>query len=183
MKVTLIRHTRVAVPKGTCYGFTDVPVADTFEMEAASTRERLQTIISTVGPIEVAYSSPLTRARCLAAYCGYVDAILDTRLKEMNMGQWEMRLYDEIAAVDPHILDWYQDYMHLRTTGGESFPDLYRRVASFFDELRQKRYKHVAIFAHGGVLACAGIYGGLFPAQEAFNHMTDYGGIEQITIE
>ena len=31
MKVTLIRHTKVDVPKGTCYGWSDVPVANSFE--------------------------------------------------------------------------------------------------------------------------------------------------------
>jgi hypothetical protein len=35
MKVTLIRHTRVGVPQGTCYGWSDVPLAETFEQEAA----------------------------------------------------------------------------------------------------------------------------------------------------
>ena len=41
MKVTLIRHTRVGVPKGTCYGWSDVPLAETFEEEAATTRKNL----------------------------------------------------------------------------------------------------------------------------------------------
>ena len=34
MDIVLIRHTSVGVPKGTCYGWSDVPVADTFETEA-----------------------------------------------------------------------------------------------------------------------------------------------------
>ena len=37
MEVILVRHTSVDVPKGTCYGQTDVPVAATFEVEAAAT--------------------------------------------------------------------------------------------------------------------------------------------------
>ena len=41
MKVTLIRHTKVEVPKGTCYGWSDIPVADTFMEEAAITKEKL----------------------------------------------------------------------------------------------------------------------------------------------
>ena len=38
MEVYMIRHTSVGVPKGTCYGWTDVPIADTFEQEAAETK-------------------------------------------------------------------------------------------------------------------------------------------------
>jgi alpha-ribazole phosphatase len=44
MKVILIRHTRVDVPKGTCYGWTDVPLADTFLKEAAITENNLEQI-------------------------------------------------------------------------------------------------------------------------------------------
>jgi alpha-ribazole phosphatase len=178
MKVTLIRHTKVGVPKGTCYGWSDVPVANTFLQEAAETKENLEPS----KPFDIIYSSPLTRARKLAAVCGYSHPQLDDRLKEMNMGDWEMRLYDDIAKEDPHILDWYNDYMHLAATGGESFPILYERVSNFLDELSNKPYNNVAIFAHGGVLICAGIYGKLFKKENAFENLTDYGGIETIEI-
>lgn len=43
----MIRHTSVGVPKGTCYGWSDVPVADTFEQEAAVTKENLKGIVLT----------------------------------------------------------------------------------------------------------------------------------------
>lgn len=33
MKLYLVRHTRVDVPSGICYGQTDVPLADSFETE------------------------------------------------------------------------------------------------------------------------------------------------------
>ena len=35
MKITLIRHTRVAVETGICYGWSDVGVAPSFETEAS----------------------------------------------------------------------------------------------------------------------------------------------------
>jgi alpha-ribazole phosphatase len=70
----------------------------------------------------------------------------------------------------------------LEATGGESFPILYQRVADFLDELKNKPYENVAIFAHGGVLICAGIYGKLFEKENAFENLIDYGGIETIEI-
>ena len=175
MQVTLVRHTRVDVPRGTCYGWSDVPCAATFEEEAARTRILLKGEV-----FDKVYTSPLSRARRLAAYCGWPDAQCDDRLKEMHMGEWEMKRYDEID--DPALQAWYADYMHLPTTGGESFPMLYARVASFLDELRLQPYERVGIFAHAGVLVCAGIYGGLFKQEDAFAHQVDYGGIEKIEI-
>ena len=176
MKVTLIRHTRVGVAPGTCYGWSDVPLADTFEEEAKQTSEALLSH----KPFDAVFSSPLSRAVRLANFCGYDNPMLDNRLKEMNMGDWEMKKYDEID--DPHLEEWYKDYMHLPTTNGESFPDLYRRVADFLDELRTKNYQHVAIFAHAGVLVCAGVYAGLFDVEDCFSHQAPYGGIEVIEI-
>ena len=70
MEVILVRHTSVDVPKGTCYGWTDVPVRDTFEQEAQATKHALEQFL----PLDKVYSSPLTRARKLAAYRGYPDA-------------------------------------------------------------------------------------------------------------
>lgn len=175
MKVTLIRHTSVAVPKGTCYGWSDVPVASTFEAEAHATRRRLEGKV-----FDQAYTSPLTRARMLAAYCGFPEAIADDRLMEMNMGEWEMQRYDEIR--DEALQRWYDDYMHLPATGGESFPMLHARVSAFLDELRQRPFRHVAIFAHGGVIVSAGIYAGLFGEKNAFSHSVPYGGILEMEI-
>ena len=44
MEVVMIRHTSVNVAKGTCYGWTDVPVSDTFEQEASITKSKLDGI-------------------------------------------------------------------------------------------------------------------------------------------
>ncbi|MBP3776073.1 MAG: alpha-ribazole phosphatase family protein [Prevotella sp.] len=176
MQVILIRHTSVDVPPGTCYGWTDVPTRDTFEQEAEITKHQLMTY----GKIDTAFSSPLTRALKLAAYCGFTDARIDDRLKEMNMGDWEMQRYEDIQ--DPYIEEWYQDYLHLPTPHGESFQMQCQRVAAFLDELKTMDYQRVSIFAHGGVLVAAGIYGKLFSEENAWDHLVSYGGIQCIDI-
>ena len=176
MEVVLVRHTSVDVPSGTCYGQTDVPVAATFAQEAATTKRELQQY----EPFDRVYSSPLTRARLLAAFCGYARPVLDSRLKEMDMGQWEMQRYDDIS--DPYLQQWYGDYLHLPTPGGESFTEQLARVSAFLDELRRQPYRRVAIFAHGGVLGCAAIYSGLYTLETAWDHLTPYGGIIKINL-
>ena len=129
MLLYLIRHTSVAVPRGTCYGWTDVPVSENFEAEAAACKQQLDGI-----RFDRVYTSPLTRARQLAAYCGYADAIVEPRMKEMHMGDWEMQRFDEIT--DPQLREYYENYLDSPTRNGESFQDLYRRVASFIEELK-----------------------------------------------
>lgn len=118
---------------------------------------------------------------CTPGYlCGYPDAERDDRLKELNFGDWEMHRFDEIA--DANLERWYADYLHVKATNGESFEDQYRRVAGFLDELRQKPYEQVAIFAHGGILLNAQIYAGIIKPEEAFGALTPYGGIVKIEL-
>lgn len=176
MEVLLVRHTSVAVPRGVCYGWSDVPLADSFEQEAAVTKSAIER----AGPIDAAFTSPLTRARTLATFCGFPHAVIDARLKEMNMGDWEMQPFDSIK--DKELQEWYDDYLHKPTKNGESFPMLFARVAGFLDWLRRQPYGRVAVFAHGGVLVCAGLYAGLFPPDGCFERLVPYGGIETVTL-
>ncbi len=176
MEIILVRHTNVALEKGTCYGWTDVELSKTFEQEALVTRKAL----SEHAPFDAAYSSPLSRATRLAAFCGYENAIIDPQLREMNMGDWEMQRYDEI--VDENLQRWYADYMNVRTTNGEGFPDLYARVSNFLNQLKTQPHRRVVVFAHGGVLICAGIFSGIFKREDAFKNLTPFGGLLKITI-
>ena len=175
MEIYLIRHTSVDVPPGTCYGITDVPLKDTFEAEAAVVRSRLEGL-----HFDCVYTSPLSRAARLAAWCGYPDAVRDDRLREMNMGQWEMQAFDSIA--DERLEQWYDDYLNVAPTGGESFSRMYDRVSAFLDGLRARPCRRAAVFAHGGVLVCARIYAGQVPMARAIQQLPPYGGIVRIDI-
>ena len=100
---------------------------------------------------------------------------------EINFGDWEMKKFDEIT--DPRLKEWYADYMNVRATNGESFTMQYQRVANFLDELKEKDYEQVAVFAHGGVLICAQLYAGIIKPEEAFSALTPYGGIVRLKLE
>ncbi len=176
MEVILIRHTAVDVPTGTCYGQTDVPLKSTFEEEAAVTKAALESC----GPIDYAYTSPLSRCTRLAAYCGYADAERDPRILELNFGEWEMMLFDDIS--DPHLQEWYADHINTPVSGGESFMMQYLRVSNFLDELRTKPWQRVAVFAHGGVLVSAQVYAGLVTPETAFAALPPFGGLVRITL-
>ena len=173
MDIFLIRHTSVDVPAGTCYGQTDVPLKPSFEAEAAMVKKKLDRYA-----FDAVYTSPLSRCTRLATYCGYPEALRDDRLKEMHMGDWEMQRFD--AITDPRIQEWYDDYLHVPTTNGESYQDLFGRVASFLDEVCRLSFERIAVFAHGGVLMSAQIYAGTILPEEALRNLTPYGGIVRI---
>lgn len=176
MKVYLVRHTSVDVPSGTCYGQTDVPLRASFEEEAAVCKEAIR---RTGIDFARVYASPLSRCTRLAAYCGFPDAERDDRLKEMYMGKWEMQRFDEIT--DPRIQEWYQDYLRVRTTGGESFMDVLARVSDFLDHL-DRTSGPVLIFAHGGVLVAAQVYAGKVKLEDAMQALPPYGGMVEIDL-
>ncbi len=175
MELTLIRHTSVAVEPGICYGFTDIEVADSFSTEAEKVKQQIAAL-----PFEQVFCSPLKRCIKLAAYCGFPSPVTDCRLKEMNFGKWEMQKWDEIQ--DPLLSKWYEDWLHLSATEGESFLDLHRRVTDFLNEIRQKNWQKVCIFTHGGVIACAKVYAGLSSLANAFSEPASYGSIHHLSV-
>ncbi|MDR1918231.1 MAG: alpha-ribazole phosphatase [Tannerellaceae bacterium] len=175
MKITLIRHTSVDVPPGMCYGQTDVPLKASFEQEAELVAQALQGL-----SFDKVFTSPLSRCVRLADYCGYAGAQRDDRLKELNFGRWEMQAFEEID--DPHLQVWMDDYFNVPTPDGESFRMQLERLIDFFEDLKDQPYRHVAIFAHGGILTCAQLYSGDINLQEAFAIQTPYGGIVNILI-
>lgn len=179
MKVTLVRHTSVNVPRGVCYGQTDVPLNSTFMQEAGVVRDKLRSIAEE-SPFDEVYTSPLSRCTRLADYCGYPHAVRDRRLLELDFGEWEMVAFDENK--DARLRLWYDDYIHVAPTGGESFIMQYQRVSGFLEDLKKKPHNHILVFAHGGILICAQIYAGLLNIKDGFGRLPVYGECIEIAI-
>lgn len=147
MKITLVRHTSLAIAPNICYGQTDVDVSANFEQE----RTRLQQKLSTY-QFDAVYTSPLQRCHKLALAITQNQAIqLDDRLKELHFGDWEMQAWDDIPQ---EVLDiWVKDYANFSPPGGETFKDLHGRATSFVTEMRQHFHdKHVLAVTHGGLI-------------------------------
>lgn len=172
MEIYFIRHTSVAVPKGTCYGRTDVPLSDTFEQEASFTKSMLDGI-----PFDKTFTSPLTRAVRLASFCGFPDAEQDARVLELDFGEWEMKGYDDLYKNDPRFRFWCDHHITQHTPGGECVMDMFRRVKDFIDNVRQMKYHRVAVFCHGGVLALARVVAGEVSLEQAFEDVPSYGSV------
>ncbi|WP_297072299.1 alpha-ribazole phosphatase family protein [uncultured Duncaniella sp.] len=184
MKLVFIRHTSVAVPRGVCYGQSDVPLAGGFPDEAVIVKRNLEKY-----SFDAVYSSPLSRCLKLAAYCGYDTPILDSRLMEMNFGDWEMKRYDEIT--DSRLQLWYDDFLNVPATGGESSMQQRARFLDFISDLRTKHFSNdnpilsnttIAIFTHGGIIihAFATLRG--MSDTEAFASQPTYGEIVEMEV-
>ena len=176
MKVTLVRHTRVAVPPEMCYGNSDVDVASTFEQEAAEVLSGLRG-----QAFDAVFTSPLQRCRKLATYCGYPDAMPDDRLKELNFGDWEGQLWHEIT--DPLLENWYTYWMDTPAGGAESFLDQYSRVSAFLDEVKERKYRHICLFIHRGTIEAILVYVGQLNLNQAFARPMDFGVRFTVEIE
>ncbi len=147
MKLTLVRHTSVDVPKGICYGITNVPLAPTFRSELKQVWENLG-----ARNFEAIFSSPLTRCTTLAsAIISEQDIQIDSRLTELDFGNWEMVGWNDIFE-SMEGKNWFADYVNTRCPNGESFNDLILRGESFLEDLQQTTYTQILIFTHAGII-------------------------------
>lgn len=172
MKLYLIRHTSVDVPKGVCYGYSNVGLKSSFPQEADKVLQGIEGL-----DFDAVFSSPLSRCTRLAHYCDFKKAILDVRLKELNFGDWEMKAWDEIK--DPNLENWYQDWLNNPATNGESFMNQYQRFSSFMADLPPKA-NNIAVFTHGGIINCARVYAGTATFENVFDDTPDYGSVVEL---
>lgn len=168
MEVYIVRHTKVAVNKGICYGQTDVDLADSFREEIEQLKKQLPTDFDKV------YSSPLQRCKTLAEQFSS-SIIFDDRLKEMHFGDWELKAWNDIPKEE--IQPWYDDFVSTETPNGDSFENLYLRCSSFLDELRKQNYDKILIVTHGGIVRSTWAYLLDIPLKNTFKLPLDYGEI------
>ena len=179
MTIYLIRHTAVDAT-GICYGHHDVPLADTFAIEAAQLRAKLP-------PAPAAgyraHSSPATRCLALAAEFA-AEIKTDERLREMNFGAWENRPWNDLPAAE--TTPWMADYVTLAPPGGETFGAVQARAAAFLAELATAGAAEeppVLVFTHGGTIRalvchCLGI-----PLGNAFQLRIDFASVTRLQLQ
>ena len=147
MKLTLIRHTRLQVPEGVCYGQSDIDVSASFHSELAQVTQKL------AGEnIDAVYASPLQRCSKLAHALGFAgDIIHDDRLKELHFGDWEMQAWSDIPR---ELFDvWAQNYAEMAPPNGETFAELQQRGVMFIEEcLQLHANQHLLVVTHGGMI-------------------------------
>ncbi|PZX92833.1 alpha-ribazole phosphatase [Flavobacterium aquariorum] len=171
MEVYLVRHTETVCEKGICYGQSDVGIREPYDTV-------FESILNQLPSDAILYSSPLQRCVILANHIKEntkIESIIeDTRLMEMNFGDWELKRWD---AIPREVLDpWMEDFVTVNVPNGESFVDLDYRVQEFLDnEISETHLKPIIIVAHSGIIRSILCKINNLPLQEAFNAPLDYG--------
>lgn len=175
MDIYLIRHTQTATPKGLCYGQTDVALADSFDAERTCLSEKLPERQADCA----VYSSPLSRCTRLArTFSAHV--ITDTRLLEINFGDWENQLFDVFDTET--VKQWADNFVTVSPPNGESFNDLRIRAASFWQDVATCNARQVFIFTHAGVIRALLAHILNCPPANAFQFKVDVGSIHKLQI-
>lgn len=169
MEVYIIRHTAVATGKDTCYGQTNVPLANTFLEEVEQFNNQLPNNFNAV------YCSPLQRCKDLANALEFENIIVENALREMNFGDWENKKWNDINQDE--LNNWMMDFVNVKTPNGENLLELFERVQSFMENLQQENYKKVLVIAHAGVIRCLWAYMLNIPLQNIFKIPVGYNEI------
>lgn len=149
MKLWLLRHARVTLEAGLCYGASDVPA------DLALTRAAAESAAARLPRGLPVCVSGLGRAQQLARELHDLrsdlgSAVTDPRLNEMNFGHWELQPWDAMprAAFDA----WMADFAHHRFGGAESTQQIIERVADALDDLRTQSVGEAVWVTHAGVI-------------------------------
>ncbi|QID16669.1 alpha-ribazole phosphatase family protein [Nitrogeniibacter mangrovi] len=140
MELYLIRHPRPDVAAGTCYGQTDVGLAEA----PADVAARLRPLLPEAYAL---HASPLQRAHRLAVELG--EPQLDDRLKEVSFGDWEGQPFEAIGSA---IDDWSKDPMNFRPPNGETPLEMAQRVRQWMSERLDPEAEAHVVVGHGGPL-------------------------------
>ena len=178
-RIVLVRHTEVDQSvKGICYGRSDVGLSAKGDDDLG----KLALQLRAVEPDRVMHSG-LSRASQLAELVAEqceMTADSDTRLQEMDFGEWEMRPWAEIYQDSPTDMDRIlSEPDSFAPGGGETLFQVRDRVVSWMRDLPD--VKNVVAVTHGGPISILrGVFRAL-PVNDWPNLVPGYG--EGIVIE
>ena len=145
MNIFFLRHTSLNVQPDVFYGQTDLDVSNTFEKEVKIIKKKIDELITEDYKVKV-YSSPLQRCRKLSQKISD-NVILDPRIMELNLGDWEMKPKQSIPK--ELVENWEKDMINFTIPNGESNKKFLQRLKEFTDEIC-KTDEDVLIVAHAG---------------------------------
>ncbi|OJV12363.1 MAG: alpha-ribazole phosphatase [Dyadobacter sp. 50-39] len=173
MEVYLIRHTTPVFAPGLIYGRTELLLHADFPSELDAVRTRLGT------GFDIVYSSPAFRCTELARAISPAFST-DFRLQELDFGEWEGKTWD---TVDQEALQlWMDDYVNVRTPGGESMMQMYARVREFWMELGQSGGGKAVVVTHAGVIRLILSIVDQIPLNRVFDIKIAYGEVIRVRI-
>ena len=145
MKIYFLRHTTLDIEDNIFYGQTDVDVSSNFTNEVSIIKKKIDEESINLKKLSI-ISSPLKRCVKLATAL-HVPFKIDSRIKELDLGEWEMRLMSTIPEVE--IKKWQENLMEYKIPNGESNGDFLKRLNEFLKDIL-KSEQDVLLVAHAG---------------------------------
>lgn len=151
-RIYLVRHGQVEGHETKRYnGQADVRLTGLGRRQYRELEERLDDT-----QIAAVYSSDLSRcaegARILSRPHG-LEPVFDARLRELHIGEWEGKTWNELQAAYPE--QWQarlDDLVNYRVPGGESLRDMAERVRAALSEIIARHVgQELIVVGHGGV--------------------------------
>lgn len=176
MNIYLIRHSAVYNPNKLCYGQSEIPLEENFTIDFDWIKDHLQLQEKTLF-----YSSPFKRCTKLANFLSDDQYKTDSRLTELNFGDWEMKPWNSIP--EKELNPWMEDFVNHRMKNGENFTDLYERTIQFYEEITSIETQDLVILTHAGVIRSITSFILDFPLEKAFNLQVDYSSITKLNYD
>jgi len=181
--IYLARHGDIGLGKDKRYiGQSDIPLSDLGKKQANLLKEKFSRV-----PLDAIFCSDLKRSQQTADIIASAHQIVPKarmELREMNMGEWEGKLFSEIRAKYPSEYKERGENIALYSSPeGESFSDCFKRVNPIFESLAQSPETTILIVGHAGVnrvILCR-ILG--IPLDDVFRLEQNYGCINLICKE
>lgn len=152
-RVYLMRHAKPELPMNgrVYYGQTDYPLSAQGIAAAEEVGEYLKGKIT----FDYLYASDMIRAQQTARLVApYLPITTVPALREVNLGEWEGRGYDDVREQFREIYEARGvKFAEVAPPGGETFGELQRRTVPAFEEiLSTRRSGAILIVAHGAAI-------------------------------
>jgi len=177
--VYLVRHGQTdANLNHIIQGQTDTSLNETGLFQAQKVAEELKNVRA-----DLILSSDLSRAAQTAKIIAEVCSIplkFDKRLREMSLGIWEGKRFEEIENT-PLSNIWFKKPSQLRLEGAERVEKVQERVvATIFNTL--KRCKTLIVVSHGLAIALFLLYVNKLPLDSMWKYLVDNASVSKIIL-
>ncbi|RMH80621.1 MAG: histidine phosphatase family protein [Acidobacteria bacterium] len=140
VKLYIVRHAESEWnPIGRYQGLLDPELSELGRMQATRLGDFFRDV-----HIDVVYSSPLKRTYQTALEIGRVKGLPvmeERRVIEIDHGKWSGLLVNEVQRLYPEEFRlWLEEPHKVSFEGGESLQDVYLRVKSFLEEIKEKHW-------------------------------------------
>lgn len=173
MELVLIRHPRVIIEEGICYGQSDLECCD----------QALRDMTSLVDDaFDLVVTSPLKRCTRVASEVLRSPFVTDRRLLELNFGEWELKSWNDIYQ-DKRSTFWFDNYYDSSPPGGESLIELHSRVGDLLRELDRAKKQKICLIAHAGSIRSVMLHLKKLPLTEFFSISIPLGSALRVVSE